>query len=84
MDVIFKHPWMQEWGGDKKVQEILEKKIRPPFCPDIYKFNFDENEFSKGESEFMTKIRRIQNTVNENYPRDVLMKDFYYNVNELK
>ena len=59
---------MQLWGGDRKVQEILEKKIRPPFCPDIYKFNFDENEFSKGEEEFMIKIRMTQNTSRENHP----------------
>jgi serum/glucocorticoid-regulated kinase 2 len=37
--------------------EIIEKRVAPPYCPDLFKFNFDENEFGKGEAEFLTRIR---------------------------
>ena len=29
------------------------KKIDPPFKPDYFEFNFDEEEFGKGENEFL-------------------------------
>jgi serum/glucocorticoid-regulated kinase 2 len=49
--------------------DILEKRIQPPYCPDLYRFNFDENEFGKGEAEFVANIRVLQGTIQENFPR---------------
>jgi serum/glucocorticoid-regulated kinase 2 len=33
-----------------------QKFIEPPFSPDMFKFNFDEEEFGKGEAEFLRDI----------------------------
>ncbi len=49
---LFAHPWMRKL----KVNDILEKKIEPPIKPDILGFNFDEEEFNKGEKEFRKKL----------------------------
>jgi hypothetical protein len=48
---------MSQFGGKGVLLDILEKKVTPPFVPDFYRFNFDEKEFGKGESEFLNKIR---------------------------
>ena len=50
---------MQLYGGNKALSDILAKRTKPPFTPDMFKFNFDEKEFGKGESEFLGRIRII-------------------------
>jgi hypothetical protein len=38
------------------LNDILNKKLPTPIKPDILAFNFDEEEFSKGEKEFRKKL----------------------------
>ena len=35
------------------------KKVKPPFKPDYFTFNFDEEEFGRGESEFLMQIKPL-------------------------
>lgn len=54
-------------------------KIKPPYSPEPLKYNFDEEEFNKGDVEF-----RKQYTLNlqkEYSPQDtqgLVLKNFYY------
>ena len=48
------------------VNDILNKKIPPPIKPDLLGFNFDEEEFSKGEKEFRKKLLMSQLSMSEN------------------
>jgi serum/glucocorticoid-regulated kinase 2 len=56
--------------------------VKPPYKPNKFKFNFDEEEFGRGESEFLGQMSIVQQNVMENYPRKVLLKGFYYNLYE--
>jgi hypothetical protein len=38
---IIKHPWFKKIN----LEELYNKKIKPPIKPDILSFNFDEDEF---------------------------------------
>lgn len=38
---IIKHPWFKKIN----LEELYNKKIKPPIKPDILSFNFDEEEF---------------------------------------
>ena len=37
-EILF-HPWLQK----VKAEDILQKRLIPPFVPDINEFNFDSN-----------------------------------------
>ncbi|CAK70461.1 unnamed protein product (macronuclear) [Paramecium tetraurelia] len=79
IDTILRHPWMIQWGDKNLYKDLLSKKIEPPFKPDCFAFNFDEEEFGKGEAEFLQYIKPLQQNVMENYPKDIILKNFYYN-----
>jgi hypothetical protein len=34
------------------VENVLKKKVKPPFSANLISFNFDPNEFKKGENLF--------------------------------
>ena len=46
-----KHKWFWKNSGDGS-----ENRAKPPVCIDVLGLNVDENEFVKGEEEFMEKI----------------------------
>jgi serum/glucocorticoid-regulated kinase 2 len=52
--------------------------MKPPFTPDPYKFNFDEEEFGQGEKQFLVDMRLIQEQQAENYPKECTLPEFYY------
>ncbi len=58
---IYNHPWLNKVN----FTEILEKRIPPPIKPETLSFNFDEEEFSKGEKEFRKKL--LSSISSENY-----------------
>ncbi|CAD8171299.1 unnamed protein product [Paramecium octaurelia] len=82
IDTLLKHPWMIQWGDKNLYKDILQKKIEPPFKPDHYSFNFDEQEFGQGEPEFLAFIKPLQQNISENFPKEIILKQFYYNSNE--
>ena len=56
IDDILTHPWLSQVD----INKILNKQVEPPFKPKRFSFNFDENEFSKGEKEFLSEINHLQ------------------------
>lgn len=42
---ILDHPWLKNVNMD----DVLKKKLVPPFKTDMYLNNFDESEFAKDE-----------------------------------
>ncbi|KAM3129187.1 hypothetical protein pb186bvf_018742 [Paramecium bursaria] len=84
IDNLLKHPWMTQWGDKHLLKDLLQRKIDPPFKPDQFGFNFDEEEFGKGESEFLQSIRPLQQNVAENFPKDIILKNFYYDNSEAR
>ena len=49
------------------------KKVKPPFVPNILKFNFDDNDLIKGELEIREKIMG-----KVNMQEVTLFKEFYF------
>lgn len=47
---------MMPWFKSINMLKYLEKRVTPPIKPDLENFNFDEEEFSKGEKEFREKL----------------------------
>ena len=45
---ILRHKWFR----DVNFEGIVDKKLPPPYKPEPLKYNFDEEEFSKGDLEF--------------------------------
>jgi serum/glucocorticoid-regulated kinase 2 len=45
---ILTHPWFK----DVDFEGIMGRKIKPPYTPELLKYNFDEEEFNKGDLEF--------------------------------
>ena len=45
---ILSHPWFK----GMKPKDIMEKKLEPPYRPNPIGYNFDEEEFLKGDNEF--------------------------------
>jgi serum/glucocorticoid-regulated kinase 2 len=82
IDTIFKHPWIKSLGGEQYMHALQQKKVKPPFAPDPYRFNFDEEEFGQGEKQFLTEMRAIQDQQAENHPRDVTLPEFYYQLSK--
>ncbi|CAD8090358.1 unnamed protein product [Paramecium sonneborni] len=83
IETLLKHPWMTQWGDKNMYKEFLSKKIDPPFKPDYFSFNFDEEEFGQGEAEFLQQIKPLQQNIMENFPKEIILKNFYYNPKEL-
>ncbi|CAD8082549.1 unnamed protein product [Paramecium primaurelia] len=82
IDTLLNHPWMTQWGDQNLYKQIVIKKIRPPYIPDYFNLNFDEKEFGIGESEFLQFIKPLQKSMNENFPKEIILKEFYYNKNK--
>ncbi|CAD8163908.1 unnamed protein product [Paramecium pentaurelia] len=82
IDSLLNHPWMTQWSDKNSYKDFLMKKVKPPFKPDYFTFNFDEEEFGRGESEFLMQIKPLQQNLIENFPKEILLKNFYYNHNE--
>jgi serum/glucocorticoid-regulated kinase 2 len=45
---ILTHPWFH----DVDFEGIVNRKLPTPYKPDPLKYNFDEEEFNKGDAEF--------------------------------
>ncbi|CAK62365.1 unnamed protein product (macronuclear) [Paramecium tetraurelia] len=72
---ILTHKWFQ----DVDFEAIANKKLNTPYKPEPLKYNFDEEEFSKGDSEFRKQYqtnmqKEFQNVDTANY----VLKNFYY------
>ena len=55
----------------------MDKKIEPPIKPNLLGFNFDEEEFIKGELEFKKKLINCQSGKNEK-ELPFIFKHFYF------
>jgi serum/glucocorticoid-regulated kinase 2 len=42
------HPWFK----DIDFESVIQKKFKAPYSPEPLKYNFDEEEFNKGDMEF--------------------------------
>ncbi|CAD8163008.1 unnamed protein product [Paramecium octaurelia] len=82
IETLLRHPWMVQWGDKNLYKDILQKRIESPFKTDHYSFNFDEEEFGQGEAEFLAFIKPLQQNISENFPKEIILKQFYYNSNE--
>jgi hypothetical protein len=51
---ILEHPWLKYVNMD----DVLNKKLNPPFKTDMYLNNFDETEFAKDEEKERFKIEK--------------------------
>ncbi|CAD8069240.1 unnamed protein product [Paramecium sonneborni] len=72
---ILHHKWFQ----DIDFKAILNKNVKPPYKPQPLQYNFDEEEFNKGDAEFRRQFqinlqKEFQNVDTANY----LLDDFYY------
>ncbi|CAD8167937.1 unnamed protein product [Paramecium pentaurelia] len=72
---ILHHKWFQ----DIDFKAIFQKQVKPPCKPYPLKYNFDEEEFNKGDAEFRKQFQinlqtEYQNVDNANY----LLDNFYY------
>ncbi|CAD8055386.1 unnamed protein product [Paramecium primaurelia] len=72
---ILNHKWFQDVDFDA----VLNKKVKPPYKPYPLKYNFDEDEFNKGDAEFRKQFqinlqKEFQNVDDANY----LLDNFYY------
>ncbi|CAD8070349.1 unnamed protein product [Paramecium primaurelia] len=83
IETLLRHPWMNQWGDKYLYKELLSKKIDPPFKPNYYSFNFDEEEFGQGDAEFLQQIKTLQQNIMENFPKETILKNFYYNPKEI-
>ncbi|CAD8205925.1 unnamed protein product [Paramecium octaurelia] len=83
IETLLRHPWMTQWGDKYLYKDLLSKKIDPPFKPDCFSFNFDEEEFGQGEAEFLQSIKTLQQNIMENFPKETILKNFYYNPKEI-
>lgn len=69
---ILSHPWCRKIN----INDIVFKKIEPPMKIDVIGFNFDEEEFSKGESEFKAKLMTSYYVQQNEFAP--MFPDFYY------
>ncbi|CAD8064317.1 unnamed protein product [Paramecium primaurelia] len=77
---ILTHPWF----ADADFEAIVNKKIKPPYKPEPLQYNFDEEEFNKGDAEFRKQynINLQKEYYNENYGNYIL-QNFYYSREDL-
>ncbi|EAR98079.1 Serine/Threonine kinase domain protein (macronuclear) [Tetrahymena thermophila SB210] len=68
---ILSHPWCRKIN----LADIIYKRIEPPVKIDVMGFNFDEEEFSKGENEFKQKLM-VSYYANNDF--DPIFENFYY------
>lgn len=68
---ILSHPWCRKIS----LADIIYKRIDPPVKIDVMGFNFDEEEFSKGENEFKAKLMVSYYSIND---FDPIFDNFYY------
>ncbi|CAD8148565.1 unnamed protein product [Paramecium pentaurelia] len=67
------------WFHDVDFEGIVNQTLQPPYKPEPLKYNFDEEEFNKGDAEFRKQYTfnlqyEFQNVDNANYE----LADFYY------
>ncbi|CAD8051545.1 unnamed protein product [Paramecium primaurelia] len=72
---ILTHQWFQ----DVDFEAIANKQLKTPYQPEPLKYNFDEEEFNKGDAEFRKQYqtnmqKEFQNIDTANY----VLKNFYY------
>lgn len=69
---ILSHPWCRKIN----LNDIVYKRLEPPIKIDVIGFNFDEEEFAKGESEFKAKLMTSYNVSSSDFTP--IFRDFYY------
>ena len=55
IEEILEHAWL----SSVDINKIRMKQTEPPFIPKRFSFNFDQNEFTKGEKEFLSEISHL-------------------------
>ncbi|CAD8095638.1 unnamed protein product [Paramecium primaurelia] len=78
---ILSHPWF----ADINFEDIVNRKINPPYKPEPLKYNFDEEEFNKGDSEFRKQyaINLQKEYVNTDNNPNFILKNFYFSREDL-
>jgi hypothetical protein len=51
---IFAHPWLR----DVKIEDVLAKKLEPPFKTNIFENNFDNSDFANDEQSEILKLQK--------------------------
>ncbi|CAK73848.1 unnamed protein product (macronuclear) [Paramecium tetraurelia] len=77
---ILTHPWF----ADADFEAIVNKSIKPPYKPEPLQYNFDEEEFNKGDVEFRKQYNaNLQKEYyNDNFGNYIL-QNFYYSREDL-
>ncbi|CAD8155093.1 unnamed protein product [Paramecium pentaurelia] len=77
---ILTHPWF----ADADFEAIVNKKIKPPYKPQPLQYNFDEEEFNKGDAEFRKQynINLQKEYTNENFS-NLILQNFYFSREDL-
>ncbi|CAD8113804.1 unnamed protein product [Paramecium sonneborni] len=78
---ILSHPWFEGIN----FEDILNKKLQTPYKPEPLKYNFDEEEFNKGDSEFRKQyaINLQKEYVNTDNNPNLILKNFYFSREDL-
>ncbi|CAD8117871.1 unnamed protein product [Paramecium sonneborni] len=78
---ILSHPWF----NDINFEDIANKKHSPPYKPEPLKYNFDEEEFNKGDAEFRKQyaINIQKEYVNIDNNPNFILKRFYFSREDL-
>ncbi|CAD8067515.1 unnamed protein product [Paramecium sonneborni] len=77
---ILTHPWF----ADADFEAIVNKKIKPPYKPEPLKYNFDEEEFNKGDAEFRKQYNiNLQKEYNNDNFANLILKNFYFSREDL-
>ncbi|CAK59888.1 unnamed protein product (macronuclear) [Paramecium tetraurelia] len=78
---ILSHPWF----ADINIEAIVNRTIQPPYKPEPLKYNFDEEEFNKGDTEFRKQygINLQKEYVNTDNNPNFILRDFYFSREDL-
>ncbi|CAD8045285.1 unnamed protein product [Paramecium primaurelia] len=68
-----------EWFQDVDFEAIANKKLKTPYKPEPLKYNFDEEEFNKGDADFRKQYQtNMQKEYHNIDTANYVLKNFYY------
>ncbi|CAD8206804.1 unnamed protein product [Paramecium pentaurelia] len=77
---ILSHPWF----ADINIEAIANRQIQPPYKPDPLRYNFDEEEFNKGDTEFRKQYGiNLQKEYNTDNNPNLILRNFYFSREDL-
>jgi hypothetical protein len=79
MKHIMKHPWLK----NVNMQDVLAKKMEPPFKTEMFENNFDSSDFQNDEEKEMLKLERDKEKFNLD-SSEIAFPNFLYFCEELQ